>query len=384
MNIMRQLILSLITVVAMTATMPAMAQNNISSFSMMTLNVDGLPGKLLFFTLNADGPKAAGSKAIGTYMAAKDCDIIAMQEDFNYRWEIWSRLFASYEHDEWTGGIILEEMQDQDFIHPHHIKLKCDGLNTAWKRECQSTAYERVAWGRNFGKFSHAFDDLITKGFRRHEFTLQDGTEVVVYNVHLDASNRYDVPLGRDMKDRETRLSQFEQLRQHIMERLDNRPVVVVGDMNCLYYRDALKTAFIDAIQATGLATVSDAWVEKHLGGAYPELGSEPLADETFDKVLYINPTNAKTVITPTSVEVDKAGYTTADGKPLGDHYPLIVRFAIIPAGETTGISTVATSSSADEEWYSLQGVRQEANFTPFGGRGAISISRSGQKKIRK
>ncbi len=241
-----------------------------------------------------------------------------------------------------------------------------------------------MAWGRSFGKFSHAFDDLITKGFRRHEFTLQDGTEVVVYNVHLDASNRYDVPLGRDMKDRETRLSQFEQLRQHIMERLDNRPVVVVGDMNCLYYRDALKTAFIDAIQATGLATVSDAWVEKHLGGAYPELGSEPLADETFDKVLYINPTNAKTVITPTSVEVDKAGYTTADGKPLGDHYPLIVRFAIIPAGETTGISTVATSSSADEEWYSLQGVRQEANFTPFGGRGAISISRSGQKKIRK
>lgn len=383
---MRQYILSIITAVAMVATIPATATlpsgdwgTENSSFSIMTLNVDGLPGKLLFFTLNADGPKSAGSEAISTYMAAKDCDIIAMQEDFNYRWEIWSRLFASYEHDEWTGGVILEEMQDQDFIHPHNIKLKCDGLNTAWKRECQSTAYERVAWGRSFGKFSHAFDDLITKGFRRHEFTLQNGTEVVVYNMHLDASNRYDVPLGKDMNDRETRLSQLEQLRQHIMENLDNRPVVVVGDLNCLYYRDALKTAFIDAIQTTGLATVGDAWVEKHLDGVYPELGSEPLADETFDKVLYINPTNANVVITPTSVEVDKTGYTAADGNPLGDHFPLIVRFAITPSTKGgMGISTVATSSSTDDEWYSLQGIRQEANAK------GISISRSGQKKIRK
>ena len=372
----------------MTATIPATAtpplegrRANNSSFSIMTLNVDGLPGKFLFFTLNTDGPKSAGSETISTYMAAKDCDIIAMQEDFNYRWEIWSRLFASYEHDEWTGGVILEEMQDQDFIHPHNIKLKCDGLNTVWKRECQSTAYERVAWDRSFGKFSHAFDDLITKGFRRHEFTLQDGNEVVVYNMHLDASNRYDVPLGKDMKDRETRLSQLEQLRQHIMEHLDSRPVVVVGDLNCLYYRDALKTSFIDAIQATGLATVGDAWVENHLGGIYPELGSEPLADETFDKVLYINPTNAKAVITPTTVEVDRAGYTTADGNPLGDHYPLIVRFAIAASSEETGISTGVTPQTGGQradEWYLLQGVRQNANAK------GISISRSGQKKILK
>jgi hypothetical protein len=119
--------------------------------------------------------------------------------------------------------------------------------------------------------------------------------------------------------------------------------------------------------------------VEKHLDGVYPELGSEPLADETFDKVLYINPTNANVVITPTSVEVDKTGYTTADGNPLGDHFPLIVRFAITPSTKGgMGISTVATSSSTDDEWYSLQGIRQEANAK------GISISRSGQKKIRK
>ena len=374
---MKQHILSIIAATAMAATMPAAAQSDNGSFSIMTLNVDGLPGKLLFFNVNEDGPNVLGSEAISLYMAARNCDIVAMQEDFNYSCELWSCLFFGYEHDEWTGGIDLSTIKDEDLLHPQNIKLKCDGLNMAWKRKCQSTAYERVAWNRNFGKFSHAGDDLITKGFRRHEITLQDGTEVVVYNMHMDASDPRDVRLGNEAKDREARLSQWEQLRQHIMERLDNRPVVVAGDMNSYYYRDDFKTVFIDAIQATGLATVGDAWVEKQWGGNYPELGSEPQADETLDKVLYINPKDAKTVISPTSAEVDKDGYTIA-GKPLGDHYPLIVNFSVATPEKTTGISTVNNATTADDEWYSLQGVRKDANAK------GISISRSGKKMIQK
>lgn len=381
---MRQHILSIIIATAMTATMPAMAWNDNDSFSIMTLNVDGLPGKLLFFNVNEDGPKLLGSEAISLYLAAKNCDIVAMQEDFNYHIEIQSCLLLGYKHDEWTGGVDLETIQQEDLIHPQNVKLKCDGLNMAWKRKCQSTAYDRVAWDCNFSKFSHSGDDLITKGFRRHEITLQDGTQVVVYNMHMDASDPRDVLLGNDTKDREARLSQWEQLRQHIMERLDSRPILVVGDMNSYYYRDDFKTVFIDAIQTTGLATVGDAWVEQQLGGNYPKLGSEPLADETLDKVLYINPTNAKTTIIPTSAEIDRDGYTGLDGQPLGDHYPLIVRFSISsPASTTTGITTIAPEVSADEEWYSLQGVRRDVNHTSFGSRGTISISRSGLKRVQ-
>jgi hypothetical protein len=62
----------------------------------------------------------------------------------------------------------------------------------------------------------------------------------------------------------------------------------------------------------------------------------------------------------------------------LGDHYPLIVQFAIVPSEKTTAISTAATASPADNEWYSLQGVRKDANAK------GISISRSGQKKLQK
>ena len=81
------------------------------NFSVLTLNVDGLPGKIFVFDVNADGPKSEGSERISEYLASKNCDILCLQEDFNYRWEIWSRLFAGYEHDEWSGGIILEEVE---------------------------------------------------------------------------------------------------------------------------------------------------------------------------------------------------------------------------------------------------------------------------------
>ena len=374
----QHIILSAITAMALAATLPTRAQNDNSTFSVMTINVDGLPGKFLFFNVNEDGPKSAGSEDISIYMAAKDCDIVAMQEDFNYRWEIWSRLFANYEHDEWTGGVIYEDMEDVDFIHPQNIKLKCDGLNMAWKRECKSTSYERVTWNRSFGKFSHDFDDIVTKGFRRHEVTLHDGTELVVYNMHMDASNERDERLGNDTKDRETRVAQWEQLRQHIMERLDKRPVLIVGDMNSYYYRDPIKTTFIDSIQSTGLATVNDVWVEKQWNGIYPELGSEPRTDETLDKVLYINPIEAEYIISPMSVELDRDGYNNAEGKPLGDHYPLIAHFAITPTDLINSIDIVDTATSANDEWYSLQGTKVGAKDK------GIIISRNGQKKLQK
>ena len=51
----------------------------VTSFSVMTLNVDGLPGKFLLFDVNKDGPLSAGSERISQYIAAKDCDIVSMK-----------------------------------------------------------------------------------------------------------------------------------------------------------------------------------------------------------------------------------------------------------------------------------------------------------------
>lgn len=313
-----------------------------SSFSIMTLNVDGLPGKFLVFDVNKDGPLSAGSERISEYIASKDCDIVSMQECFNYRWEIWSRLFASYEHDEWTGGIDNESHQ-LDYFHLQNERFPCDGLNSAWKKTVSSTAYERVAHQKNFGKFSHAFDDIITKGFRRHEFTLADGTEIVVYNTHFDASSDRDEQLGNDTKDKEARLAQWQQLRDHVLANLDSRPVILTGDFNSYYHRDDIVTAFIQPIEATGKATVGDAWIEVCRSGVYPSIGAEADAEELLDKIIYVNPVEG-TAVKPVSVTIDKAGYMY-EGKPMGDHFPLMASFTVEDKS-ATGIRTIRQSEN--------------------------------------
>ena len=335
-----------------------------TSFSVMTLNVDGLPGKFLFFDINPDGPLSAGSERISQYIAAKDCDIVSMQECFNYRWEIWSRLFAGYEHDEWTGGIDSETHQ-LDYFHLQNERFPCDGLNSAWKKDVTSTAYERVAHEQNFGKFSHEFDDIITKGFRRHEFTLADGTQIVVYNTHFDASSERDELIGNDVKDREARLAQWQQLREHVMAHLDSRPVILTGDFNSYYHRDDIMAAFIQPIEATGRATVGDVWIEKCRGGVYPQLGDERDADEVLDKILYVNPVGGMAV-KPVSVTLDVAGYQY-DNQPMGDHYPLIATFTV-DKDKTTGIENGQWSmvNGQSESWYDLQGRRVDNPVTGF------------------
>jgi hypothetical protein len=226
-----------------------------------------------------------------------------------------------------------------------------------WRNDIQSDRYERVPWQKSFGKFSHDFDDIITKGFRRHELTLSDGHQLVVYNMHMDASSERDEMKANDGKDREARISQWKQLRDHILERLDERPVIIVGDMNSYYYRDDFKTEFIDAITNTGNATVCDAWIEKCNQGIYPDLGTEPLEGETLDKALYINPTGGNS-LELVSVTIDRSNYLY-DGKPLGDHYPLISTFRYISLAdkEATRINTLTNGANdTDVETYDLSG----------------------------
>ena len=303
-----------------------------TTFSIVSLNVDGLPGRVAFLPVNTEGPMSIGSERISKYLADRDCDILCLQENFNYRWEIWSHLFAKYKHDEWSGGITFED-NEIDIAHLQNLKFKCDGLNMLCHNSVQSDRYERVPWQQNFGKFSHDFDDIITKGFRRHELTLSDGIKIVVYNMHMDASSERDEQKGNDGKDREA-------------------------------HRDDFKKEFIDAITATGRATVSDAWIEKCNNGVYPEMGSEPLACETLDKALYINPTDGNS-LELVNLTIDRCNYLH-NGQPLGDHYPLIATFRYISydeQGATRIKQTAAYANGATPEAYDLQGRPVDATY---------------------
>ena len=179
-------------------------------FSISTLNVDGLPKKILVFNVKPNGPGSAGTVRIGKYLFQKNYDLMFFQEDFNYHDELTAFLEDNYQFDTWSGDIgVLDGVHKVDLLHAQNHQFECDGLGACWKKGIQVTAVTRTPWNDHFGKFSHAGDELIKKGFRRYEVTLASGTRIIVYNLHMDASSVIDEKEGKDMKDRAARQGEY-------------------------------------------------------------------------------------------------------------------------------------------------------------------------------
>jgi endonuclease/exonuclease/phosphatase family metal-dependent hydrolase len=340
-------------------------------FSVATLNIDGLPKKILVVNSNPDGPGGPGTVRIGNYFMKRGYDMMFMQEDFSYHGELAAVLEDIYNLDTWSGtvGIDLPDKKI-DFLHLQNLQFECDGLMGAWKSGITVSGGQRTAWTDGFGKFSHAADLLVTKGFRRYEVTLASGTAVVVYNLHMDAEAEEDTEEGKSGPDRAARLNQWKQLRDAVMQSLDNRPVIILGDFNTFYFRDKVKETVIDDINASGKATVKDAWVELKNNGQYPAYEEDNRIrdnreaehkDEPLDKVLYINPTGAEKILRAASYERDTVTYKY-DGKALGDHYPVSVTFEVVNVNDPgpSGISSIssATESEGTREYYNTSGQR--------------------------
>lgn len=357
---MKQILLTLALSVGIVTTAAAQQQEQ---FSIVTLNVDGLPQKIWFANVNADGPGSAGSVRIGQYLQKKGYDLVFVQEDFNYHEELTILLENDYRFDTWSGDVGVDG-HSIDLLHLQNHRFECDGLGAFWKNAISVTDTQRTEWEKSFGKFSHAADEMVTKGFRRYDVTLPSGTQLIVYNMHMDASSYIDEVEGKDGPDREARLSEWLQLKDDILSRLDSRPVIVVGDLNSYYSRDQIKAQFIDAIESTGRGTVKDVWVELEKNGEYPAptddivCTDDPaniLNGETLDKIIYINPASG-TKIQAVSFNLDQEGYKH-DGKMLGDHYPLAATFTVGDR-KGTGIEAVQNSMDNAPSYYNLNGQR--------------------------
>ena len=310
-----------------------------SLFSICTLNVDGLPA---YDFVNNDGPDTKYTPVISRYLADHNFDFIGVQENFDFDKELGRCLTANYDHDSWAGGMSANNLFN-DGVHP--FVFHTDGCKAWWQSHLKTVRTDSVRWNNRYGYDDHCRDEAATKGFRRYEVTTTDGFQLVVYNMHMEASERWDEVGGTDSLDRDCRSKQWIQLKQHIMSKLDERPVIVIGDFNTYYCRDNMKSVFIDAINASGRATCGDAWIEKCKGGVYPELEKDTkIADdgdylgwtirgEMPDKILYINPTGGHSVEL-LSCEYDNCKQTRAyykDGgdEPLGDHFPLFAKFRL-------------------------------------------------------
>lgn len=346
--------------------LPIQAQEQTEEFTIATLNVDGLPDSFLGISINPHGPGDKYTPEIADYLLQKDYDLVGFQENFNYYDRLFPPLEASYQHDECKGKISLSHFA---------LPFPYDGINLIWHNGIEGEHMQSVRWDDSYGLYNHANDELTKKGFRRYDFTLVGGSKVVVYNGHWDASDDDDEAEGKDGPDRRVRLKQWIQLRDTILNHLDERPVIVMGDVNSYYCRDSVKCHFIDFIEATGKAAVSDAWIELERNGEFPDMVEGIVTHdeggrgwvrqgEMLDKILFINPTDGSR-LTPLSYSVDSMTYVRSDAPdvPLGDHFPVAVTFRIENFGQggQTAIremngATPAPSSS--HEWYALDGTR--------------------------
>lgn len=348
------------------------------SFSIATLNVDGLPRKILFILSNPDGPGEEGTRLASQYLASKGYDLIGVQEDFNYDGELRFALEDGYDYDEWQGGI---SMGGVNWLTIWRTKFKTDGLRMFWKKGHQLEHEETASWTESYGKIDHCWDDMVTKGFRRSEIKLATGQQIVVYNMHMDASTESDEAAGRDTGDKEARWSQWRQLRDSVINRLDHRPVILLGDMNSLYPRDSIEAIFINAINATGHHQAHDTWVEVCMQGHYPTFGNPDrnaayANGEVLDKILYINPIHGQRLeLKDYRLEQD---YTWDDGTPMGDHYPVSAIFEFTDEG-SSGISQSETLQPVAEAWFSPDGRRLTR---PSHGLNIIRMSNGKTRKV--
>lgn len=282
------------------------------TFKVCPFNVDGLPKtiSILGFTINInnDGLEEEGAIAIGKYIANSDIDVFALSEDFNFHPSLAAQINDEYTFGTYRGGISTSNLSG--------TKVNTDGLEFLAKAPFSFSEETCTPWNKTYGYTSNGSDELIKKGYRYYVVDLGGGAYVDFYILHMDAET--------DPKDNEARASQWEQLRDDILSKSTNRPVIVMGDTNSRYTRDDILGLFINPIEATGYYEVKDAWIEHCKNGKYPNLGDDALMvgqlgyreGEVVDKVLYLNPKKDGLAISSLAFDVD-ADFTMSDHKPI-------------------------------------------------------------------
>lgn len=287
------------------------------TFTIASMNVDGLPNKILGISINGDGPGADGTKKISQAIAQRDWDFFAVSEDFNYHSELMSALSSRYNAGKHRGGV-------------NWITNNTDGLDLIWKNTMKASNETFVAWQKNYstGIFGtgNGADTMIKKGFRLYTMTVAEDVDVDVYILHMDADS--------DQGDIDAREAQLKQLVSYIKNRNSKNPIIVMGDTNCRYTREQLKVLFIDAMN-DGRYSAVDPWVELAWGGKFPTYGADSIMAvdkggpfpypqaEIVDKMFVINNTASNVTLTVNSYTVDTS-FVSASGAPLADHWPIV------------------------------------------------------------
>ena len=307
------------------------------TFKAVALNVDGLPEEISGVTVNEGAPAETGATAICNYLATSGWDIVAMSEDFDYHNYIAAAPASNfYNFGTWRGEIDLGAF---DILAKNSADT--DGLGLAVAKYLTFSGENIVAWGNYNGYTDQGADGLIDKGYRSYQVKLGEGAYVNVFILHMDADSN-----DADITARETQLGKLATAIKTLMAS-NKYPTIVLGDTNCRYTRENLKSKFIDVINADSRFTAKDAWVELVRDGVYPTYGSDALMTwelglqkgEVVDKIFYINTTESDLTL--------KANSYLQDGRlTVSDHYPVVVSFTLTDPDGTPADNTLSGPDS--------------------------------------
>lgn len=264
------------------------------NFNVLCYNVAGLPRIISSSNPSVNIPLI--SPKLNGY------DIVSVQEDFAYH----KQLISAVEHQ---------------YLTPHSGNVpRGDGMNFMSVYPLSEIA--RYTWEESHGIIIDGADEMTPKGILCASLEIESGFFIDIYNLHADA--------GDDEKSLAARRSNMLQLGALIQERSVGRAVIVMGDTNSRYTREAdnFQTA---VLEPCGL---SDPWIDIIRGGDVPPKG-DALIDhdnpnsaynEVVDKIWYRSGENV--ALEATSYALMYSEFTDDAGNQLSDHYPITSVFS--------------------------------------------------------
>lgn len=308
-----------------------------------SLNVDGMPKSISVYgvytvNLNPDAKEGSGATAIGNMLRKSGIDVVGVSEDFNYHRELWDAAWnngtdihynATTHRNKIDGsraGILSDYLGKKPVADTDGLCLfyRIDG---GGKNIVTPSNEAFVQWNDYYGYDDSGADGLIKKGYRYYLVTLADGTQFDLYTMHMDAND--------SQGDCTARASQLTQLTDAIKASKNGRPILIIGDTNCRYTRDQVKTNLIDAINADERFTIRDPWIQFGRNNVYPLYPSGSimassegyLSGEVVDKIWYINNKESNIRLVAETYAQDLS-FVDETGSPLCDHKPCVVTFS--------------------------------------------------------
>jgi endonuclease/exonuclease/phosphatase family metal-dependent hydrolase len=195
--------------------------------TVLTYNIAGLPQGI------SDSDPERNIPQISPLLNA--FELVLVQEDFWYHEELVAEVMHPHRSEPWTDDPLEDGVGD--------------GLNRF--SQFAFGELERVPWYDCHGQLDCSSDCLATKGWSFARHTLDEGVEIDVYNLHMEA--------GSCPEDIEIRANSAIHLVEAIEARSEGRSVIVAGDFNLKETRPRDMDSLQHIIEGAGLTDACQA-----------------------------------------------------------------------------------------------------------------------------